>query len=125
MKKLLIYFALIFISLNKFYAQVNFNWADQFAGGSSGAGSITQDASGNLYTVGSFSGAVDFDPGPGTFTLAGNGGYICKLDPNGNFIWAKNCANGNASGANTYHYIISKYRKYLSTSNSQPCVFER
>ncbi len=61
--------------------------------------SIVLDASGNIYTTGAFSGTIDFDPGPGVYNLSGSGGdiYISKLDPNGNFLWAK--AMGSFSGA--------------------------
>jgi hypothetical protein len=101
MKKIiLISFLSFFISVNKIYAQVNFNWAKQMVGNTTTAIStgydITLDASGNVYTIGSFSGTVDFDPGPGTFTLIGSGTYVSKLDAAGNFLWAKNVANGNS-----------------------------
>jgi hypothetical protein len=50
------------------------------------------DASGNIYTTGYFSNAVDFDPGNGTFFLATPTGardaFISKLNVAGNFIWA-------------------------------------
>ena len=35
--------------------------------------STTVDAAGNVYQVGSFSGTVDFDPGPGVFNLSATG----------------------------------------------------
>lgn len=50
------------------------------------------DSAGNVYTVGVFGGSVDFDPGPGTFTLNSSGLwdiFIQKLDSTGNFVWAK------------------------------------
>ncbi len=54
--------------------------------------SIDVDKTGNIYTVGSFTGSVDFDPGIGTFNLISAGNfdiYISKLSPSGSFIWAK------------------------------------
>jgi gliding motility-associated-like protein len=61
------------------------------AGTDRGTG-IATDAVGNVYTVGEFTGTVDFDPGPGVFNLTGLGSfdiYISKSDANGNFLWAK------------------------------------
>jgi hypothetical protein len=71
----------------------NFLWAKSF-GGTSGDGgrSITVDASGNVYTTGYFQGTADFDPGAGTNNLTSQGSndvFIQKLDPSGNFLWAK------------------------------------
>jgi hypothetical protein len=99
MKKIILLLFLTFIvSINKSNAQVNFNWAKQMVGNATTATSsgidIALDASGNVYTIGHFSGPVDFDPGPGTFTLSGSGVYLSKLDAAGNFIWAKNVASG-------------------------------
>ncbi len=53
---------------------------------------IAVDASGNVYTTGSYGLTVDFDPGAGTFNMTSKGGsdvFILKLDNSGNFIWAK------------------------------------
>lgn len=70
----------------------NFLWAKQIGGTSSEAVSgITLDASGNICLVGYFQSIADFDPSAGTYTLSGTVGYdifVCKLDANGNFIWA-------------------------------------
>lgn len=95
-----VFFALVFyFSCFGFYSQVNFNWAKQLAGNNttSRGNATTLDAAGNVYTTGTFSGSVDFDPGPGNFTLSGSGVYISKLDGNGNFLWAKNAGDGDAN----------------------------
>jgi len=52
------------------------------------------DQADNIYLGGFFNESVDFDPGPGEYILStpGNGSpthaYLCKLDSDGNFIWA-------------------------------------
>lgn len=75
---------------------VHFDWAKDFGGtGSISQGSsIATDAAGNVYTTGSFAGTIDFDPGPGTFLLTSTNTtygdiFVSKLDPSGNFVWAK------------------------------------
>ncbi|MGZ4034600.1 MAG: SBBP repeat-containing protein [Bacteroidia bacterium] len=75
----------------------NFLWAQNY-GGAAGAGggcgnSIKIDAYDNIYLTGYFSGLIDFNPGPASYYL-NVGGYdqdvfVLKLDPSGNFIWAK------------------------------------
>ncbi len=88
---------LIILSVLSFniYAQ-NFQWVKDIGGFSANATgeAITLDASGNIYTTGTFQGVVDFDPSASTYTLASNGGsdnavFISKSDATGNFIWAK------------------------------------
>lgn len=74
------------------YAQ-NYQWAKSM-GGSLGdySHSLVLDSAGNIYTVGFFSGTVDFDPGVGISNLTNVGMtdiFISKLDTGGNFIWAK------------------------------------
>jgi gliding motility-associated-like protein len=62
------------------------------------------DAQGNIYLTGAFKGPCDFDPGPNSFTLQSGGpadGYLCKLDKNGNFIFAKKF--GNSVSNNVVH----------------------
>lgn len=69
-------------------------WIKQF-GGTSGetAYDLELDASGGIVFTGTFGGTVDFDPGPGAFNLSTGGAtdnsFICKLDADGNFVWAK------------------------------------
>ena len=45
-------------------------WAKSIASPSNQSKAIAVDASGNVYTTGSFKGTTDFDPGVGTFTTA-------------------------------------------------------
>lgn len=89
MKNLLL---LLSLSLSITAQTPSFLWAKSFGGsGNDWGNAIATDPSGNVYTTGSFSDTVDFDPGPGTFTLpsAGSESFISKLDAAGNFIWAK------------------------------------
>ncbi len=85
---------LIFFILSMSYnAQLNFSWAKRQGSTSNDMGrSITIDLNHNVISTGMFSGTVDFDPGPGVFTLTAGAledSYICKFDSLGNFLWAK------------------------------------
>jgi gliding motility-associated-like protein len=53
---------------------------------------ITVDKDGNVIVAGYFLNQADFDPGPAEFNLTSAGSwdtFILKLDPDGNFVWAK------------------------------------
>jgi hypothetical protein len=52
---------------------------------------LALDAHGNIFIVGYFDGTADFDPGPAALTLhcTDHNTFICKYDPAGNLIWAK------------------------------------
>lgn len=84
------------IFISKLDVNGNFLWAKTFGGISDDEGwSVTTDAGGNIYTTGYFQGTVDFDPGPSVFNLtalAYKDIFICKLDPSGNLLWAKQFA---------------------------------
>ncbi len=79
----------------------NFLWARQVgrAGGFQSIQGLAVDSAGNAYTTGIFIGPVDFDPGPGSFMLPGEGatydGFLLKLDPAGNFAWARQFSGSN------------------------------
>ena len=81
------------IYISKFDNSGNFLWVKQFAGNSSESClSVATDVAENVYTTGTFGGAVDFDPGPGVFNLnpVGNADvFISKLDAGGNFVWVQ------------------------------------
>lgn len=84
----------------------NFIWAKKMGGlGGDGGRSIALDNSGNVLTGGIFSTfSADFDPGVAVFNLTNSGqqdAYISKLDPNGNFIWAKGI------GGPQFDYVLS------------------
>ncbi len=53
---------------------------------------IALDNSGNLYITGEFVGTIDFDPSAVVYNLVSTVNrdiFICKIDANGNFVWAK------------------------------------
>jgi hypothetical protein len=71
----------------------NFVWAGQLGGPQRvRSNEVAVDPNGCVYTIGSFDGTVDFDPGPGTFNLISEGDsavFVHKLDGTDNFVWAK------------------------------------
>ena len=79
--------------VSKLDASGNFLWAKAIGGaGDDQAFDLALDDSGNVHTTGSFDGTVDFDPGASAFDLTSAGGldlFVSKLDPSGNFLWAK------------------------------------
>jgi hypothetical protein len=81
------------IFVSKFDANGNYLWARTWGGvkGCEGYG-CAADGAGNVYVVGDFQGAVDFDPGPGVdmhATKAFFDAFLSKLDANGGFVWAR------------------------------------
>jgi hypothetical protein len=71
----------------------NFLWVKAFGGTEMDVPTMLKtDHSGNVYTIGRFSGTIDFDPGSGTTNLTTVGMvdvFIQKMDTAGNFLWAK------------------------------------
>lgn len=68
----------------------NFIWAKKFD--NLNMTSTVTDEIGNIITAGFYNTGVDFDPGPGSYSLSlvgGRDGFVSKLDSNGNFVWAK------------------------------------
>ena len=101
-----------FFSVDAFVLKLNssgnFVWAKSMGGFSRNeAECITIDASGNIYTVGTFAVNADFDPGAGTNVLTSAGGrdtFVQKLDTDGNFIWARSI--GGASNDDGFSIFI-------------------
>ena len=80
----------------KYDSSGNFIWADVFYGDgySIGTGSsIAVDSLGYIYSIGQFDQVIDLDPDTTTtYSLTTFGRmdiYVSKLDPAGNFVWAK------------------------------------
>lgn len=73
--------------------------------------SLTLDSADNVLVSGQFVGTVDFDPGPGVFNLtplnAGSNGFILKLNPAGNFVWAKDLGQSARTGSTANAYAVA------------------
>lgn len=82
-----------------------FIWAKQFGNSSvvysnSNITDVKCDQLGNIYVIGDFSGNCDFDPGSGNYLMQSGGrrnGYITKLSPNADLIWAKSIQNASSN----------------------------
>jgi hypothetical protein len=65
----------------------NLEWAGSMgSAGDDAALSIAFDADGNLLVAGVHQSSADMDPGPGVAIVPGTGGFIARLDANGDFI---------------------------------------
>lgn len=113
------------IFISKLDSSGSFIWANAMGGSGYDVGnSIALDASGNVYTTGSFEGTVDFDPGAATFyltTASASNGYddlfISKLDNAGNFIWAKQMGGSYDDGGSSI--AIDPYGSIYITGSFQ------
>jgi hypothetical protein len=105
---LILFFSLITNIQNINAQAIAFDWAKQISGSTDEIGrSVAVDASGNVYSTGTFQGTVDFDPGASTFNLSSAGGtdvYILKLNASGNFVWAKRI--GTTTNENAYSIAL-------------------
>jgi gliding motility-associated-like protein len=84
----------------------NFVWVKQLDSGTPSFGnrSGSIDGSGNIYLMGNLVGTADFDPGAGSFNLTSSAGsvdiFVCKLDNDGKFVWAKRMGASGEERAN-------------------------
>ncbi len=110
MKCLLIIFLFVFHAGCSYGQSLNFSWVRQLGGPSADGGlCVKTDASGNVYTTGTFRGIIDADPGPNVlnlFSSATQDVYIVKLGPAGNLIWARQFG-GIGTGPNVIGYSLS------------------
>ncbi|MDZ4665926.1 MAG: T9SS type A sorting domain-containing protein [Bacteroidota bacterium] len=94
MKKIT-YLLIIFFAFGLNGQNPTLTWAKKLGGVGASAYcySTKTDQNGNVITVGVFNNTIDFDPGPGTFTMAPIAAtwdiFILKLDGNGDLVWAK------------------------------------
>lgn len=91
--KVLLFWAGCLASIVSIAQPPRFEWAKNMGGTSFDvSNSIAVDGSGNVFTTGYFHETSDFDPSAGLFNLTSAGDsdiFISKLDPAGNFLWAK------------------------------------
>ncbi|MBL7918749.1 MAG: T9SS type A sorting domain-containing protein [Bacteroidia bacterium] len=83
----------------KYSSSGTYIWGKSYSGNFSASvsgtcSSVQVDNSGNVYTLGSFKGVVDFDPAVPVYSISSASStkedmYICKLNNNGNLVWAK------------------------------------
>jgi len=81
----------------------NFIWAKNFSGDDSQvANAISIDLADNICIVGWYRISIDFSPSAGTAKLFAPGHFenvfVCKLDSDGNYIWAKSMGGKNSTG---------------------------
>jgi hypothetical protein len=77
--------------ISKLSADGSFVWAKGFPGYYTVPNELKIDGTNHVYCVGTFYSNTDFDPGVASYTLNGQyyDTYITKLDPQGNFVWAR------------------------------------
>jgi len=73
---------------------------------------VDVDEAGNIYTTGRFRSISDFDPGAGIYLMGDDwysiGAFVLKLDPAGNFIWARQISFDSSGGGNCLAVGVSE-----------------
>lgn len=112
----------------------NFSWVKQIGGPSATAFGYDIDLStaGNVFLAGQYFGLVDFDPGSGSLYLTdstGAGLFICKFDPNGDIVWARQFELTSQASANlavdaTENVYTTGYFKFTGDFDPGPSIYE-
>jgi hypothetical protein len=102
----------------KLNASGNFVWAKKFGSAGNDYGiELTIDAVGTIFFTGQFESVIDLDPGPSIVSFTSNGQsdiFVCKLDNNGNYIWAKQL--GNSFNENVWAITLDSFNNvYISS----------
>ena len=92
------------IFIYKLNASGTYQWVKSYGSTANDQGNaLVQDSQGNIYVVGTYSAAIDFEPtNPSNIPNANSGGtdiFILKLNSLGNFIWAKTIGGTGADNA--------------------------
>lgn len=99
------------VFISKLDASGNFLWAKQVGGSSDDIGAgIAVDSNNDVYITGTYNGTADLDPGTGSYTFISTGGtdvFILKLNPSGNFVWAKTVGGSTADAGNSISIDIN------------------
>lgn len=107
-------------------------WANVFGGTglSNNLSSLGVDTAGDVIIGGTFSGTMDFDPGPGTATFASAGTgfevFVMKYDKNGQYVWGMKAAGGTGNTVKLVRtdiensiYILGEYSTRLEFGTVQ------
>lgn len=102
-KNLLTFLVLVLIEIGTHAQNQSLEWAHSIGGTTGDRGQdITVDQSGNVYTVGAFTGTVDFDFSNNTANISANGtdAFIQKINAQGQFLWVRSISGNGLSWAN-------------------------
>ncbi|MDZ4664187.1 MAG: T9SS type A sorting domain-containing protein [Bacteroidota bacterium] len=112
------------VFVSKLNTNGNFAWAINLGGiGVDSPNGVSVDALFNVYVTGTFEDIADFDPGASTFTLSSidqKDAFVCKLDGNGAFVWAKQF--GGLNRQNGYSVVTDATNNVYVTGDYQGSV---